>query len=680
MPSDEILQPPLRVLLVEDSEADAELLRHHLVNEGINIHIQRVDSAETMLAALAVGPLDLILSDYSLPGFDGIHALELFRETGLDIPFILVSGTIGEEFAVTALKAGAHDFVTKGNLARLVPAIDRELREAGMRRRRREAETSLQEIQRKLAAISDAAHDAILLMDLSHRISFWNPAAERIFGYSQEQALGKDLLELIITPDHRACFRQVVLDSLCLEETTKGGKIIEVSGRDKDGREILLETSLSTILLGGRWHAVGILRDITQRKAQEREWKEQFHFFRTVIEAIPNPIYYKDANGKFLGCNRAFENYIGRPMREVIGKTLQDLVPSDLASPHQEADLEILGGGNSVTYEAEVADADGSIRAVIESKAPFFDMDGRIAGIVGTMLDITDKKRSALEKAKLEIQLRQAQKLEAIGRLAAGIAHEINTPTQFIGDNTIFLRNAFADVLDFLQWQAGALGKMVDNQGLSLFLAEMKQRMENLDLHFLIDEIPKAIRQTSDGVARVTKIVAAMKNFSHPGLESVIYVDLNKSIENTLIISYNEWKYLAEVETDFDSELLPVPCYPGEFNQAILNFVVNAAHAIEDVKSGGNPDHRGIVHISTKQVGSEVVIQIQDNGTGIPQTIRDRIFEPFFTTKAIGKGTGQGLAIAHSVIVDRHKGRISLESEVGKGTTFTITLPMGRRA
>jgi PAS domain S-box-containing protein len=680
MPSDDLLQPPLRVLLVEDSAADAELLRHHLVDAGIKIHIRRVDSAETMFAALADGPLDLILSDYSLPGFDGIHALELLRETGLDIPFILLSGNIGEDFAVTALKAGAHDFVTKGNLARLVPAIDRELREAGMRRKRREAETALQETQRKLAAISDAANDAILLMDLSHRVSFWNPAAERMFGYPQEQALGKDLLDLIIAPQYRADFRQVLLDSLCLEETPKSGKVIELSGQDKDGREILLEGSLSTILLGGRWHAVGILRDITRRKAMEREWKEQFHFFQTVIEAIPNPIYYKDAKGRFLGCNRAFENYIGRPMREVIGKTLQDLVPADLVSPHHKADMEILGGGNSVTYEAEVTDADASIRAVIESKAPFFDMEGRIAGIVGTMLDITDRKRSELEKSKLEIQLRQAQKLEAIGQLAAGIAHEINTPTQFIGDNTVFLRNAFAGVLDFLQWQAGVLGKAVDNQNLSPFMVEMKQRMENMDLNFLIEEIPKAINQTSDGVARVIKIVGAMKNFSHPGLESVIYVDLNQSIESTLIISHNEWKYLAEVETEFDPELPPVPCYPGEFNQVILNLVVNAAHAIEEVKSGGKPDHRGVIRISTRHVGSEVVIRIEDNGTGIPQIIRNRIFDPFFTTKAIGKGTGQGLAIAHSVIVDKHKGRIDLESEVGKGTIFTIALPTSRQA
>jgi signal transduction histidine kinase len=204
--------------------------------------------------------------------------------------------------------------------------------------------------------------------------------------------------------------------------------------------------------------------------------------------------------------------------------------------------------------------------------------------------------------------------------------------------------------------------------------------MENMDLNFLIEEIPKAINQTSDGVARVIKIVGAMKNFSHPGLESVIYVDLNQSIESTLIISHNEWKYLAEVETEFDPELPPVPCYPGEFNQVILNLVVNAAHAIEEVKSGGKPDHRGVIRISTRHVGSEVVIRIEDNGTGIPQIIRNRIFDPFFTTKAIGKGTGQGLAIAHSVIVDKHKGRIDLESEVGKGTIFTIALPTSRQA
>lgn len=672
------LDRTLSVLLVEDSPEDAELLLSHLAEAGLGVSFLRVDTAEAMTKALKNGLWDLVLSDYALPRFNGLEALELLKATGIDIPFILVSGTIGEEVAVVALKAGAHDFVTKGKLTRLVPAIERELREASDRRKRRETEASLQEMHEKLAAIGEAAPDAILMMDHHFRITFWNPMAERMFGYPADYALGQDLFKVALAPGYRDEFQKMFQNAMNLGREHTYGRTIELTGQNKDGWEILLEISLSTVLLGGRWHAVAVLRDITQRKAMEQEWIEQLHFFQTVIETIPNPVYYKDADGRYLGCNRAFLNYIGVPKDELIGKMLQDIVPSDLAPPHQEADATVLREGKSLTYEAEVIYADGNPRTAIESKAPFFDIEGRVAGIVGTMLDITDRKRSELEKARLEVQLRQAQKLEAIGQLAAGIAHEINTPTQFIGDNTIFLKDAFRDILAVLQAQNALLQEGAEPS--PTWLQTMKERAQALDLDYLVEEIPKAIEQTQDGISRIARIVGAMKDFSHPGMESKVHVDLNHSIESTLIISHNEWKYLAEVETDYDSGLPPVPCFPSEFNQVILNLVVNAAHAIQEAKDRGNPELQGRIRISTRQVGGEAVIRIEDNGTGIPDAIRQRIFEPFFTTKPIGKGTGQGLAIAHSVIVDKHKGRLTLESEPGTGTTFIIYLPMQANA
>ena len=667
-------QPPLRVLVVEDSPEDAEIILDHLARGGLAVQARRIDSPEAMSAALVETSWDLVLSDFSLPRFNGIRALELLQAAGIDIPFILVSGTIGEETAVTALKAGAHDFVTKGNLARLVPAITRELRDAGIRRERHDSELALKETRDKLAAITEAANDAILLVDSHARIRFWNPAAEHMFGYPSDYALDRDLFDLVLAGSHREEFTRLFQQALRLHLAPVSGLTAEMTGQNKDGWEILLEVSMSTVLLGGRWHAVAILRDITQRKAMEQEWREQLHFFQTVIETIPNPIYYKDAEGKYLGCNQVFADYMGLTKEEVAGKTLGDLVPRDLSAAHHEVDVEVLQNKHSRTYEAEVIHADGSLRTVIESKAPFFDIEGRVLGIVGTMLDITDRRRSELEKANLEIQLRQAQKLEAIGQLAAGIAHEINTPTQFIGDNTIFLRDAFKDLLAFLAWQREGLAG--SGEGGAPFLEACRRRIAELDLEYLVEEIPKAISQTLDGVSRVGRIVGAMKDFSHPGMEAKVHVDLNHSIESTLIISHNAWKYLAEVETDYAPDLPPVPCYPGEFNQVILNLVVNAAHAIEEAKTSGKSERKGLIRVSTRLEGQEAVIRIQDNGSGIPEAIRSRIFEPFFTTKGIGKGTGQGLAIAHSVVVDKHKGRISLDSTVGEGTTFTIALPM----
>ena len=207
-------------------------------------------------------------------------------------------------------------------------------------------------------------------------------------------------------------------------------------------------------------------------------------------------------------------------------------------------------------------------------------------------------------------------------------------------------------------------------------LKEMGERFRALDLDYLLDEVPKAVEQTRDGVARVARIVGAMKDFSHPGMESKVHVDLNHAIESTLIISHNEWKYTADVVTDYDPGLPDVPCFPSEFNQVILNLVVNAAHAIQEAKEKGDPHLQGRIRIATRQEGQEILVRIEDNGSGIPEAIREKIFEPFFTTKPIGKGTGQGLAIAHAVIVDKHKGRLSFETATGKGTTFTIALPL----
>lgn len=664
----------LSLLLVEDSLEDAELLLAHLHEAGLKVSYFRVDTAEAMAKALRNSVWDLVISDFSLPRFNGLDALRILQASGIDIPFILVSGTIGEDVAVITLKAGAHDFMTKGKLARLVPAIDRELKEAEERRARRETEATLRDTQEKIGAIGEAASDAIVMMDSHFLITYWNPMAEHMFGHRAAQAVGQDVLKLILDAGSHEAFRGLFQSALRIDQEPVNQPSLEVAGHSKEGWELLLEVSLSAVLLSGRWHAVAIFRDITLRKAMEKEWIEQLQFFETVLETLPTPVYYKDTEGRYLGCNRAFTDYIGLSKGEVVGKNLRAFAPPELVQPHVEADSTVVNQRSSLMYEAEVVHSDGSPRTVIESKAPFFDLEGRVAGIVGTMLDITERKRGEIERARLELQLRQAQKLEAIGQLAAGIAHEINTPIQFIGDNTTFLHDAFQEVLGFLAGTRDALEREGDAPEDTV--AKLRDRLRSLDVDYLVDEVPKAIDQTRDGVARVARIVGAMKDFSHPGMESKVHTDLNRSIESTLIISHNEWKYLAQVETDYAPDLPPVPCFPGELNQVILNLVVNAAHAIQEAKAQGDASRPGLIRITTRREGEEAVIQVEDNGTGIPEAIRQRIFEPFYTTKPIGKGTGQGLAIAHAVVVEKHKGRLDLDSEVGKGTRFTITLPL----
>ncbi len=298
---------------------------------------------------------------------------------------------------------------------------------------------------------------------------------------------------------------------------------------------------------------------------------------------------------------------------------------------------------------------------------PFGDSDS-IWDIAIMGADITDRK-------KLEAQLQQSQKMEAIGQLAAGIAHEINTPTQFVGDNTRFFQDAFNDLIDIIKIYQELLENAKTGSLTDELMDTAEENIEELDLDYLAEEIPVAIQHSLKGVGRIAKIVQAMKIFAHPGGEEKEPADINNEIEKTITISRNEWKYVAELKTDFDASLSIVPCFQAELNQVILNLIVNAAHAIAEANKD-NPTQMGTIHIRTRREDNWAKIYISDTGSGIPQDIRHKIFDLFFTTKEPGKGTGQGLAISHSVIVEKHTGTISLESQEGKGTTFIISLPL----
>ena len=314
-------------------------------------------------------------------------------------------------------------------------------------------------------------------------------------------------------------------------------------------------------------------------------------------------------------------------------------------------------------WETSIQDAKGNKLHVLINTAPLFDTNQEFAGWEGCITDISMLKQTLEERDRLEDNLRQAQKLEAIGQLAAGIAHEIHTPTQYVGDNLRFLKESFGE-LDIL------LAQLVNVGG-----EPASELLGEADFDYLKEEIPRALNQSLEGVDRVAKIVRAMKEFSHPAREKTA-TDLNRAIQSTITVASNEWKYVAEIETDLDSNLPSVHCSPAEFNQVVLNIIVNAAHAIADVVGDGGKG-KGKIRVRTRPEGEFAVVEITDSGSGMPLHIQQRIFDPFFTTKEVGKGTGQGLAIAHNVIVDKHGGTIKVNSAPGAGTTFTIRLPIG---
>jgi signal transduction histidine kinase len=270
-----------------------------------------------------------------------------------------------------------------------------------------------------------------------------------------------------------------------------------------------------------------------------------------------------------------------------------------------------------------------------------------------------------------------AQKLESIGQLAAGIAHELNTPIQYVGDNTRFLKESFMSMLGVIESCQRLLAAADSREPLDAPFEQLRETLRVADVEFLSAEVPMAIDQSLEGIDRVTRIVRAMKEFSHPDKTQKVSTDLHKCIETTITVARNEWKYLAEVATEFDPLLPAVQCIPGDFNQVILNLIVNAAHAIGDRVRGTT--NKGTITISTKADGEWAEIRLSDTGTGIPPAIRSRIFDPFFTTKEVGKGTGQGLAIAHAVVVKKHGGTIECETKENVGTTFVIRLPIASR-
>jgi signal transduction histidine kinase len=274
------------------------------------------------------------------------------------------------------------------------------------------------------------------------------------------------------------------------------------------------------------------------------------------------------------------------------------------------------------------------------------------------------------DRARLEAELRHAQKLESVGQLAAGIAHEINTPIQFVGDNVRFLEDAFSDLTRLVD----AYGQADGSPEPEAARARARELAAEVDTTFLVAEVPQAITHTLEGVDRVATIVRAMKAFGHPSGEHKAPADLNEAVRNTLVVANNELKCVADVVTDL-GDLPLVQCHVGDVNQVLLNLVVNAAQAVTEGVGGAGG--RGTITVRTRHEGDEVVIEVVDNGVGIPPEIAERVFEPFFTTKEIGAGTGQGLALAHALVTDRHDGSIRFDSRPGSGTTFTVRLPVG---
>ncbi len=445
---------------------------------------------------------------------------------------------------------------------------------------------------------------------------------------------------------------------------------------------------------------VALMYDVTAKREDERLLREAHQQARTlaaelgaersmlstIIETLPHVTYLKDADQRYRVANNAFLRARGLPDDfDPAGLDESQLpVTDELSSVIARAEAEVLRTGRAVDHIPVTIRAPGAgTRALMLSVLPQADERGSnssdagpsaVAGLIGVATDIT-------RISELERQLARTNRLEALGQLAAGVAHEINTPIQFVSDNATFVGESLAQILPVLVrlrdlLEAGDTAECACHG--SPRWQEIRAILHAVDVDFVTHEVPLAIEQSLDGLARATKIVRAMREFSHPSHEKSD-ADLNRAIETTVQVCRNEWRYLATVDLDLDPEVGLVSCVESDIKQVLLNMIVNAAHSIDEPDEPGSRP-AGRIRITTRRADDCVTVEIADNGCGMTDEVKERVFDPFFTTKEVGKGTGQGLSLAHAIVVAKHGGVIDVRSSPGWGTTFVVRLPSVRRS
>jgi two-component system NtrC family sensor kinase len=508
-----------------------------------------------------------------------------------------------------------------------------------------------------LETLEAAAPAGFGFVDGDSRLARVNDTLAAMSSVPRSQQLGRPVQEALpgIWPQIEAKYRRA-----CETATAVVGTVVSAPpDEDSDGPRSWLAGCYPVLVDHGLMGVGLVLVDVTER--------EQAQAFRSVImDDMAEGLYTVDGDGKLTSMNRAASEMLGWQEKDLLGSSVHDVVhaPPWQGTPQPEAECPLrrtrTAGQSAQTVDETFVRRDGSTFGVACSVAPL-ETGGGSPGAVVTFRDMTEVRRA-------ELETRHDQKLESLGRLSAGLAHEINTPIQFVGDNTRFLADAYQDMLDLLlvyrECMTPTLGELQWSDR-----TERAQAAEaKADVEYLAAEIPAAVSQSLEGVERVASLVRAMKSFSYKDSTEQAYADLNEAIRTTLTVARNEVKYVADVALEL-GELPDVMCHLGDLNQVFLNLLVNAADAMKD-----NAE-RGEIRISSVADGPTAVISFADNGTGIPEDILQSIFEPFFTTKEVGKGTGQGLALARAVL-EKHDGSIEVRSVVGEGTEFILRLPI----
>jgi PAS domain S-box-containing protein len=630
------MRHPLRILSIEDDPKDAKLIQDLLETEGLVCEVTRIDSQAALLASLEQGGIDLILSDYTLPSFDGISALKFSIKAWPDVPFIFVSGTLGEEVAIEALKIGATDYVLKTRLSRLVPSVLRALREATQKAERKRAEEALRQSETYLAEAQRLSHTGSWAtgamragpkyLPATGEIRYWSEECYRVLGFDPHGGQPRfETFSQRIHPDDQARIREIA-DTARREKAKfeMDYRIVHPGGEIRDihtvGHPVLSPS-------GDLVEFVGTVIDITERKRGEQATR----LLAAVVESSHDAIVSKDLDGIITSWNKGAQGLFGYAAEEAVGQNITLIIPPDRRD-EERAIIERLTRGERVDhFETVRMRKDGSLLDVVLTISPMKDAAGRIVGASKLARDITERKRAEEALRQAQADLAYMSRVTTMGELTASLAHEIKQP----------ISAAVTNAKTCLRW----LGRDEPN------VAEACEAASRL---------VKDVTRAADIIGRISSL------FKKDALQPEL-VDVNELVREMIVLLRSEAnRYSISIRTELDEDLPKVMADRVQLQQVFMNLMLNGIDAMKETSGASE------LAIKSETDDGQLLISVSDTGVGLPPGKGDHIFQAFFTTK--DNGTGMGLPISRSII-ESHGGRLWFTSNSERGATFLFTLP-----